>query len=134
MAMLIGVAAVAVVAYAVLDADAVSGLNGKITFSRLVGGPNGNAEIIIMNPDGSTRGTSPNRPRTRANPAWSPDGTGSRSPARRTATSRSTHARRRQRPDQQLTSNAAKTSPRVVPGRDPDRLTRPAEGATARST
>ena len=60
--MLIGVAAVAVVAYAVLDADAVSGLNGKITFSRLVGGPNGNGEIYVMNADGSGQTNVTNSP------------------------------------------------------------------------
>ena len=54
---------------------AFPGLNGKIVFSRIVGGPNGQGEIYVMNADGSGQANVTNNAAYDAWPAWSPDGT-----------------------------------------------------------
>jgi TolB protein len=50
---------------------AFPGSNGKIAF---MGGQNGNAEIFVMNPDGSGLTNLTNSPANDQDPAWSPDG------------------------------------------------------------
>src|SRR3989442_1285927 len=51
----------------------VPGLNGRIAFAR--SDRTGDAEIFVMNLDGSGQANLTNRPEGDFDPAWSPDGT-----------------------------------------------------------